>query len=106
VKHKTLWLAVLVIASIVLVVEVAGPIIRAYTPHGAHAWIGNFGGGLLAAVLVTAAVTHFFIDRDRRIFTATRLTFALVGILLLLVFRADVSCHVEFGGRTNPIVCD
>jgi hypothetical protein len=98
-------LPVLVLIAIGLVILVAGPIIRSHTPVQAHSWISNFGGGLLLAILITSVITHLFIDKDRRLLTPTRVTFALIGFLLLVIYRPDVDCEVRFGGRANPIIC-
>jgi hypothetical protein len=104
--RKNFVLALLIIVAVVLVVEVAGPIIQSYTPYQAHAWISNFGGGLLIAVLATAAITYYFVDPERRLVTPTRITVVLIGFLLLVIFRPDADCQVEFQGRRNSIVCD
>jgi hypothetical protein len=103
---KQALVAILVIMAVALVIEFAGPIITAHTPREAHAWISNFGGGLLVAVLVTAVLIHLFIDSERQLLTPMRLTAALIGLLLLVIFRPDANCHVEMHGRRNPIVCD
>ncbi|HVF17120.1 MAG TPA: hypothetical protein VNA21_09415 [Steroidobacteraceae bacterium] len=98
-------LPILVLISIGLVILVAGPIIRSHTPVQAHSWISGFGGGLLLAIVITAVITRFFGDKERRILTPNRVTFALVGFLLLIIFMPGVNCQVGFGPKVSPIVC-
>jgi hypothetical protein len=98
-------LALLVVAGLVVAIELLGPLVRSFTPSGAHAWISNFGGGLLIAILASGAVIYCF-DRERQLVTPLRLAVAVIGLLLLLVYRPDVDCRVEMHGRRNPIVCD
>jgi hypothetical protein len=103
---KRFVLPVLVLIAIGLVIQVAGPIIQSHTPIQAHSWISNFGGGLLLAILITTVITHLFIDKERRLLTPTRVTFALVGFLLLVIFRPDLDCQVRVGTKSGPIVCE
>jgi hypothetical protein len=102
---KRFGLPILVLIAIGLVIQIAGPIIQSHTPHEAHSWLSNFGGGLLLAILITAVITHLFIDKERRLLTPTRITFALIGFLLLVIFQPDVNCEVRFGPRVSPIIC-
>jgi hypothetical protein len=102
---KRFVLPILVLIAIALVILVAGPIIRSHTPVQAHSWIGGFGGGLLLAIVITSFITRFFIDKERRLLTPTRVTVALVGFLLLVIFLPGVNCQVRLGPKVSPIVC-
>jgi drug/metabolite transporter (DMT)-like permease len=104
-RMKRFVLPILVLIAIALVILVAGPIIRSHTPVQAHSWISNFGGGLLLAIVATAVITRLFVNKEQRLLTPTRVTFALVGFLLLVIFLPNVNCQVRFGPKVNPIVC-
>jgi len=103
---KPIVIGIALCVALALVVQFAAPVIRGYVPTAAHAWLSNFGGGLLIAVVVTTLIARRRTSGETRLWTPVRLTVALMGLMLLLMFQPDVQCRVTLGSRSSPVVCD